>query len=89
MESLFHALSAVKTCVQAHGTDYQKDAFDFIFKKLEELVQLPTTQVKSSAGATSTKMPTSCDECPISQICSVNYCKGKMCREAWSALLLT
>lgn len=33
------------------------------------------------------QMPTSCDECPISQICCVNYCKGKLCRETWSALL--
>jgi len=35
MESLLHALSAVKTCVQAHGTEYQKEAF----KALEVLAQ--------------------------------------------------
>jgi len=39
MESLLHALSAVKTCVQVHGTGYQKEAFDSIFKALGAFAQ--------------------------------------------------
>ena len=52
MESLLHALSAVKTCVQAHGTEYQKEAFDSIFKALEVLAQ-----------QTNNKQSTPCPSC--------------------------